>query len=282
MIRKHIFGLGFICAMALSLTLVACGDDDDDGSAGTPGGGAGTPAGGSGGAAGTAPSGNNTMTGYVTDYLPDTNAPDITLRFLENVNGDPLGIEVVSDADGNFTASGLPDGKVGVLALGDLDAASPRMDTYTFNIPSNDQDRQIFSFGTNLGDIVNAALGDPDLTKGGASGTILFVDASGQSYPVDCAVVELEAGEADVYYINEGGLPDTGLREHTTANGRFYMRNVAPGPVTINAVINGEVMGSVSLPIMAAQDSTDGKNVSNLTRIVLEGVTEDPTPDCVP
>jgi hypothetical protein len=54
---------------------------------------------------------------------------------------------------------------------------------------------------------------------------------------------------------------------------------VLPGLVKLNAIVNGKVIGSVSVPIQAPLDSTGGEYNSNIVRIYADQAG-DPTPDC--
>ncbi len=291
MTSKRISSLGFACVLALCLGLVGCGDDDDDGSAGASGGGAGSPAAGSGGStagsggeAGTTPAGNNTMTGITRDLLTNDPVPNVTIRAMDNTTGDPLGIETTSGADGSFTVTGLPDGDVGLMVVGNESAATPYMDVYYYNIPSDTQDREILVYPMMIGGIVDGSLGPADPETGGASGEVRY-EVGGETYTVDCVVISVPAQpDALVYYVNDQAIPDTTLTEEkgrTIGNGRFYIRGLAEGPATIVAsTLDGTELGTVTVPIALIKEATGGQYNSNSTYILLEGVTSDPTPDC--
>ena len=288
MTSKRIYCLGFACLLALCLGLVGCGDDDDDdGSAGASGGGAGASGGGAGTEAGDSGSktGTNTLTGKTVDLLTSDPVPNVLIRAMDNTTGEPLDIEeTTSGADGSFTITGLPDGDIGLMVVGDESAATPYMDVYYYNIASDTQDRELLVYPMVAGLLVDGALGPADPETGGASGEVRY-EVGDETYTVDCAVITVEdQPDALVYYVSDQSIPDPVLTEEkgrTITNGRFYIRGLAKGPATIVASTpDGTELGRVTVPIALIKEATGGKYNSNSTYILLEGVTSDPTPDC--
>jgi hypothetical protein len=173
---------------------------------------------------------------------------------------------------------------VGLMALGSETAATPYMDVYYYNIASDTQGHDVLIYPMALGSLVDNALGEANPETGGASGEVNYIGTDGERYPVDCVVITVD-GQPDalIYYVNDSALPDPALTEEkgrTINNGRFYIRGLTPGPATIVASIDGAEVGRLNVPITPLKDATGGKYSSNSTRIVLEGVTSDPTPDC--
>jgi hypothetical protein len=207
---------------------------------------------------------------------------------LDNCTGEKLGISVVSGSDGTFELTGLPGTAddpvpVGILAVGVLDdqGAAVRIDTYTFNVKSNEQDRDIYSIPETMATLIPDQLGVTQADdKGSVTGAVYYIASDGNPYPLDCVVGRVEDDPTAEVYYSETSLFDKALTE-TSANGRFVALNIEPGYVTISALIDGEVVGSVSLPVVASGDSTGGAGTSNISRIILMPADgADPTPDC--
>ncbi len=257
------------------------GSAGSDGSSGIGGSGGTSGSGGSAGsgAAAAAGGGSNTLTGFVRNLLDEAPVEGVVIRALDNDTGAPLGLETLSGPDGAFVLTGLPDGLIGLLAVGDFDRAPERVDTYMYYIESSKRDLNVYTYAAAFSSLIDNILGPSDLSTGAVSGAVYYEEA-GERYPIDCAIVEAEGTTAQIYYLNDAGLPDPMLAEHTTANGRFYLSGIDSGLNTITISIGSRLVQTITVPVTAFEDSTGGRYNIHVVEIVLQGTAGDPTPDC--
>lgn len=227
----------------------------------------------------------------IVESVNDTPIPSsqlsLTVRALDNATGQPLpGMETVTDDDARVTFNGLTQPEVGFMIQG---VPAQAIDTYSFNVSPLEQNRLLRvvakSSVLTVKTVANVTL-DPQMAD--VAGAIYW----GNDEPVGCVTVTIDDGVGDIRYFASNNLPTTNVAlesapflEVRTAtnplNGRFYIANVTPGVHTITAHLNGEVVGSASLPAFPGNMSTDGENAISLTDITLPG-DANPTPaDCM-
>lgn len=265
MMKKNYSSFAVICTVVLSLCIFGCGSDDSDDSSGNEG-----ASGSGGGASGdNGGSGSGTFTGVLLDQLNRQPVEGVQMKALDNETLDPLGPTATTAADGTFKFEGLTVDQICVLAVGSTEL----IDTYTYNVGSDEQDRMIITVPVGIAELIDGMVpGENDPTTGGASGAVYYRDEAGTELGVGCATVEVVGVEnATVYYFKDN-LPDVGEeRSMQTGNdGLFYAVDLPPGTVTLNALVNGEVIGSTSLKVTAPENSTGGLYNSNITRIYAE------------
>ncbi len=181
--------------------------------------------------------------------------PDITVRALDNETATQLYDATVSDDNGDFTLTDLPDGEICVMAVGDYTQDPPRTDTYTFNVPSNAQDRVIVTSDKEIGELIYGLLGIESRPETGAVfGEVYYYDGAGEEHAVGCATVTISV-PGTVYYF-EGALPSTTRTETDPNNSRFLLTHVDPGAVTITATLDIGKRGGTTLPVFATECAT--------------------------
>lgn len=228
--------------------------------------------------------GNNVLTGILLDSInTDDTLPGLKIEVLDNDTGDKVGINTVSETDGSFRIEGLDDGLVGLLVVAtDADeAGQPRIDTRTFNVPSNAKDREIFSTQLSIADFVQNMLGFPDDPETTAvSGGVYYYDENCNEWPVGCATVAIER-EGDLWYFDETRLPNPESTQ-TPSNGLWLLTQVeiTDEKLTVTALIDGVPSGNISMPLMANKYSSDGVNATHITRVYVDKIGN-PTPNCV-
>ncbi|MGD8863226.1 MAG: hypothetical protein PVI30_24645 [Myxococcales bacterium] len=303
--------LAFTTSLAAGAFALGCANEDA-----TPPGGLGTQAGattgapsaaaaptGAAGAAamdsamggGTVPAGGATFTTTIVESVNETPIPAsqlaLTVRALDNETGAPLpGLETVNDESAMVSFSGLTQPSVGFMIQGVVNQA---IDTYTFNVDPLDMNRLLRvvakSSVLTVKTVANVTL-DPQMAD--VAGAIYWDNAQGIEEPVGCVTVSIDDGQGDIRYFASNNLPTTNVPlesapnlEVRTAtnplNGRFYIANVVPGRHTITATLNGQVVGTASLPAFQSSQSTDGENAISLTDITIDAPAN-PTPaDCL-
>jgi len=285
MTRNTLSKIVFVFILIIGIGVTGCDSNENATSEGAGG----TGEGGTGG-------GTNTFTGILRNNLDETPIPNAPVKALDNATLEELGREATSDIEGKFTITGLPDGEMCLFAVGEMGGDYPRIDTYTYNVETNEKDRDIYSIPISVAELIDSMIcGPTSIVQGGASGGVYYYNEAGDEFPVDCATVEVEEATADtiVYYF-QGGLPSVGVQDEpcdrsdlgagrileTASSGRFYANNLPEGIVHLTAKVNGQPIGSTTLKVIAPKASTGGLYNSNITRIYVEG-TGDPTPDCV-
>lgn len=284
MIRNKLLGIGLIITLIIGVSFIGCGGDDDDDTAGGSGG------------TGTTPGNNNTFTGVLRSNLDETEIPNATVKALDNATLEELGSETVTGLKGEIELKNLPAGEVCIFALGNTGGDLPIIDTYTYNVESNEQNRDIYAIPVSVAEMIDGALCGPnDPTMGGASGGVYYKNEAGDEFTLGCATVEVEPStESTVVYYFQGGLPSVGDQNEpcdkadigagrileTSANGRFYATNMPEGMVTLTAYVKGQAIGSTTLKVTLPQNSTGGLYNSNITRIYADA-PGNPAPDCV-
>ena len=184
--------------------------------------------------------GANRFTGLVVDFATKIPLFGMTVAPVDNVTGAPLaGVDAVissRDEDVNVIFNGLPLGKIGIVVDGK--AGNPAMiDTYQFHIASNAKQQVLWAVDDQTRQFAPALAGiavEPG--KALLFGQLLWRDASGDEWPVDCGSVRLtvngqEAGE--VVYFGDNGLPTTPDEQDSInpANGLFMAANIPAGSV---------------------------------------------------
>jgi len=279
--------LGIVVSLGLGGVAIGCGAaSEDDPTPSMPGGGAGM---------GAVPTtGTSNFTGMIVestnDRPIDSGQLPLIVRALDNTTGMALpGKETMNDGSAGVAFSDLPNPQVAFMVKGVPDQA---IDTYTFNVESNSQDKllrivaksSVLTVKTVANVTLNPALGD-------LAGAIYWKNASGIEEPVGCATVAIDDGQGEIRYFASNNLPTTNVAlpsapnlEVRTAtnplNGKFFITGTALARHTITAMLNGQVIGTESLPSFAGTASTDGENAISLTDILVEG-SANPTPaDC--
>lgn len=279
MIRDKLYKIGIIIALIMSVGLTGCksddSDDDDDDK---------TQTGDSGDNGKSTDSGvsedDDGFTGVVRDVVSNQAVPDIEVVPLSNdVDFKELSDKVTTDSEGKFTFKDLDDGLMCVKVVA-TEGDNARVDTYTCNIPTDQKDITVSSLPFAIADGISKGLypdTDPDPTMASASGILVYETKDGNMIPVDCATIEVEdeTQKPDIFYF-EGLMPDEAATQ-TDSGGRFLVTRLNPGAVTLNALVDGEKIGSTTIPIQAPADS-DATYNSNITRIIADD-TGDPTPD---
>jgi len=283
MIRNKLFGIGLIITLIISVSFIGCGGDDDDDVAGS-GGGGGAGSSGSGGTenAGSSPQQTYNFTGWVQDTASaDVRPEGMTVRALSNdLNLTPLAPDTTTAAGGTFSFDNLEPDKMCIQVVG-IEGDEGRIDTYTCNVDTNEKDRFVVSTTYQLAkQISDGILGDKaDPNLASASGAVYYKDENGKDQPVNCATVEVDPAGPDTFVVYfAGALPNPQLTR-TDSGGRFLAFLLTPGMVNLKAIVNGEVIGTTSLPMKAPVESTGGQYNSNITRIYANQ-PGDPTPDC--
>lgn len=278
MFQNRLFGIGLIITLIISVEFIGCNNDDGtdtSSTGGTTGGGSG------GGTAGTKePGGPYTFTGWVEDAVDHSRLEGLKVVALSNDDGiTPLGPEATTAADGTFTLGNLEPEMMCIEILGTEGVDDPRIDSFTCNIETNEQDRFVVSTTSAIAEmIVTGMIGKSDPNKASAAGAVYYWGEDGKEYPVNCATVRVVgAPDAKVFYFVDT-LPNK-ERVETDAAGRFLAMELDPGTVELEALVNGEVIGSISLPVQAPINLTGGQYSSNNTRIYADA-PGDPTPDC--
>ncbi len=223
--------------------------------------------------------GNNTLTGHLESNVGDRIA-GITVRALDTDTATVLYDETVSDENGDFTLTGLPGGQICVMAVGDYTQDPPRIDTYTFGVPSNSQDRMFVSSEAAIAQLMSGLLclcGNPDPEVSMVSGAVYYYDEDCEEQVVGCATVEMEAS-GTVYYF-EGPLPSTTRTSTDPNSGRFLVSGLEPGIVTITATLDNGKSGSATFPVFAPEEATGGEYSVHIARVYIEGIGN-PNPEC--
>jgi hypothetical protein len=192
--------------------------------------------------------------GYCLDSESKAQGPGCTVLALDNDTGEPLpGKVAVADEDGVFEFNGLPEGYVGLKAVGVLGETEV---TCLFNIPSDAQDQEILmvSFGTVAASLALAEV-EWDRKKGVAAGSLLWFDGEieGAGEEIGCATVNTDPQSGDERYFNDAGLPvPLADRSDTNPNNAYYLfANIDPGPVTVIAYIGTTEIGRTTLVSIA-------------------------------
>ena len=285
-------------SIALSLGLggfvIGCGNKSEG--PGSEGSGTPTPmAGMTGGGAGTAaPSGPSDFMGTIVESTQDkpitSDQLELTVTALDNVTGAPLaGKEAMTDMGGKVAFTQLP-AEVGFKVKGVMAQA---IDTYTFNIGSNEQGKLLRvvakSSVLTVKTVANVTL-NPELAD--LAGAIYWRNGAGQDEPVGCATVTIDDGMGEIRYFASNNLPTTNVAlpsapnlEVRTAtnplNGKFFITGASLKTHTVTATLNGVKLGSATLPVFKGTESTDHENAISLTDIMVEGMSANPTPaDC--
>lgn len=229
----------------------------------------------------------NTFTGTVRDIVTDEPVPGMRVVALSNEDLSELGVETTTDASGEFSLEGILDKEICVLVVG-TEGEERRIDSYHYNVSSKQEDRDFISFQFAIAEAINSMLYpsngySSELARiyglGFITGSVYYKTEAGEEIPVDCATVEVAEAtdDTDVFYFR-AGLPDP-TRVRTDTDGRLLIYWVPSGRVTLSAFVDGEKIGSVSLPIAAPKDSAEDTYRSNVVRIYADK-PGDPSPDC--
>ncbi len=202
------------------------------------------------------------------DVIPLSNDVDLT----------ELGDAVTTDDDGSFTFKGLEDGLMCVRVMATKGDAA-MVDTFSCNIETDQQDIEVSSLPLSIAQLITTDLypdADPDPTLTSVSGGVYYLTEDGLEIPVDCATLEVEEAteDTDILYM-EGVMP---VRDATQTDsvGRFLITRLPAGQTTINAFVDGEKIGSVSVPLPAPA-GYGVTLVSNVTKIIADEIG-DPSP----
>lgn len=274
MIRSKLYEIGLIFALIISVCQPGCnGDDDDDETKDDTGGSNG----------GNTDAGDSkdgvTFTGVVKNVVTSEVVPDIEVVPLSNdVNFTELGPKVKTDENGEFAFKGLEEDVMCVKVLA-TEGEAAMVDTYSCNVSTDQQALDVSSLPLSIASGISQMLYpgvEVDSTVASASGAIFYKTEDGYEIPVDCATIEVEEAtdQTDIFYF-DGVMPVTEATQ-TDNYGRFLVTRLPPGQVTINAMVDGEKIGSVSIPIQAPAKSGATYN-SNVTWILADEIG-DPTP----
>jgi hypothetical protein len=279
-----------LCCLGSSSAAIGCGAASEDDP--TPS----MPGGGGAGMGGPPATGTSNFTGMIVestnDRPIDNGSLALTVRALDNATGMPLaGKETMNDGNAGVAFADLPNPEVGFMIKG---VPAMAIDTYTFNVESNAQGELLRvvakSSVLTVKTVANVTL-DPAL--GDLAGAIYWKNGSGVEEPVGCATVAIDDGQGEIRYFARNNLPTTNVAlpsapnlEVRTAtnplNGKFFITGTSLKRHTVTAMVNGQVIGSASLPVFAGTASTDGENAISLTDILVEGMSANPTPaDCM-
>ncbi len=219
---------------------------------------------------------NHQLTGHVEDEFA-TRIPDITVRALDNETATVLYDETVSDEVGGFTLTGLPNGEICVMAVGDYTQDPRRNDTYTCNVPSDSRDLTILSSDASLVEIVTGLLCCDHSRTGIVTGAVYYYDEACEEQLVGCAHVEADVASTMFYF--DGSLPSTTRTSTDPNSGRFLMIHVDPGMVTVTATLANGKSGSTTIPVFAGEDATGGDYSMHVAKVYIEGLGN-PNPEC--
>ncbi|NOZ85212.1 MAG: carboxypeptidase regulatory-like domain-containing protein [Deltaproteobacteria bacterium] len=195
-----------------------------------------------------------TFKGTVEDFKAGTTLDGMTVKALNNDTGAELGIEATSDAEGNVTIAGLPDGKVGFLVVG-TEPADGYIDTYQFNIDASAEDVSLIAVDKLTYQAAPALAGIQVKEHTAAvAGAFVWKNAKGVDEPVACGTVKVfvnDAENGEVRYFNDTGMPTSldNRKNINPQNGYYLAGNVDPGKVTIKGYDpSGKEIGSVTFP----------------------------------
>ena len=268
-------------AILLSLLLgvglfgLGCGDDDDNDAAGD----ADVDGDADGDADGDSDGDSDAdvlvnYTGTVIGFGSDTPVPDMTVIALENGTAEEIeGHTQTSGADGSVVFDNLPVDDEGLVGFKVVGVPTQFVDTYQFNIIGDQKDDTLYHVDFATYTMAPAIAGIVvDKKKAIAAGAVYFRKPNGDEEPVGCATVEPVSGEAEIRYFGDNDLPAPVEEQESVnpGNGYFIGANMTPGKVTLQALIDGEVIGTSTF------HAFPGEAISIGNIIVDESITENP------
>jgi len=201
-----------------------------------------------------------TFQGNLIDFYSKLPLANKTVKALNNTSGAELGIQGTTDANGNITLTGLPEGDVGFIVPG-WAAADPdpgAINTYQFNLPANTaagERETLWSVDLTTYQTVPMLAGitvQPNTVI--VAGGFYWTDTDGTEEYVNCGTVKTYAGgteSGEVRYFNDSGLPTT-IANRDSINpiiGFYVSANIAPGTVKVEGYDpGGTKVGEATFP----------------------------------